>query len=516
MNKLKWAVFMALVLFLASCNNGGTPALGVSLKATPPTLTAPGEVTLEATVTNGPADQVEFFNGTTSINVDTTAPYSFKIASLAATATFKAVAKKGSATATSANVPVTVGTSAVLFTLAASPNPLPATGAPVTLTTTFTSGQDKVKSVSFAVKGQAAQLGADTDGTNGYSFTTATVTTATTFVATAKDAAGASLGTAEVAVTVGTGNPPGSGATVNATTLAQINGAPENANIVVQNNIACTQNDFQGGDPCIILKPGQKLAAKTAGIKISTDLPGGPGVPGNSDDTAKVTPVRMNNNTAVEGFTFDGTDIYRAITTNLEKDDSKPAIPVTGNVFITNVTITAPTEKAPLVLISTGEVTITNLRVTTTKDISILGFTKATLTGLNLTINRPVAATGAALNIQSSIANSEVILDGLDLKTNLGGLNKDGVIIQPDDAVKPGGNMKATVKNSKVTFPVANVGDSIAFNFNVGTLGGKTEIQAGSTGNLTNSTFGDRVTYDRGAGTDVTGSIEIATTPAAP
>jgi hypothetical protein len=507
MMKLRWAIlFTALTVFLTACPSPVDPVvLGVKLSVDKPSLTAAGTVTLTADITSGTATKVDFFikGQAAAIATDDTAADGFKATpNVAATTTYVATATDAAGvTANSNEVAVTVTTTGtVAFTLTATPNPVPVGGAPVKLTTVFTLGADKVKSVDFAVKG-GATLNKDTTGPD-FSFTTAAITAATTFVATAKDAGGTSLATAEVAVTVGG---PGSGATVNATTLAEIKGAPENANIVVKNNIACTNNGFQGGDPCIQLKQGQKLAAGAAGIKISTDLPGGPSVPGNSDDSAKVTVVKMANNTAVEGFTFDGTDIYTAI---------EAPKTVTDLVIVKDVTITVATSNTPVRMESVGDVTITNLTFTTTKAISIIGFKKATFTGLKLTINRPApvapaTSAGPALAIQSGTATSELILDGLDLTTNLGGAGNDGLLIQPDDGVKST-SMKATVKNSKVTFPVADIATSIAFNFNVGTLGGKIDIQAGSTGNSTNSTDPAKVTYDRGtSGTDVTGTIGL-------
>jgi Bacterial Ig domain len=495
MMKLRWAIlFTALTVFLTACPGTSPTELGVSLKATPTSLTAPGKVTLEATVTGGPADQVEFFNGSTSINKDTTEPYSFEVASLAATATFKAVATKGGVTANSANVQVTVGSTAVALTLAANPNPVPAGGAPVALTATITAGADKVKSVEFSVKGQTAVLNKDT--TSPYSFTTTTpVTAATTFVATAKDAAGATLGTpAEVAVTVGSGTLPGSGATVQATTLQQIKDAPENANIQVQNNILCADPNqdaptpqFPDGDPCIELKPGQKLAAATPGLKITTDIP----IKfGNSTDEAKSTVIKMAGNTAVEGFTFDGPDMYTAI---------EAAAAITGPVYITNVTISTPTSNNAVSLKSVGDLTINGLTFTTTRQVFIQDFKKATITGLNLTVNRDLAATGTALNIQSDAATSEAIIDGLNLTTNLGGTGKDGVLIQNSADTTVGGNMTVTVKNSVVTFGTgADLANSIAFNFNKVGTGTYTIKGADSQGNSSNSTYAFEATYGAG------------------
>jgi hypothetical protein len=287
---------------------------------------------------------------------------------------------------------------------------------------------------------------------------------------------------------------PGSGATVTATSVQAINGAPENANIVVQNNIVCSAPNQDtptpqapDGDPCITLKTGQKLSAATPGLKITSDIPVGFG---NSDDSAKITVVKMANNTAVEGFSFDGADIYTAI--------EAPAA-VTGPVFVTNVTVVSATSNAPVRMVSAGELTINGLTLTTNRSLFIQDFTKATLTNLNLTFERIPAATGAALSINTDAATSEAIIDGLNVTTNLGGVGKDGVFIQNSADTTVGGNMTVTVKNSTVTFgATADLATSIAFNFNKVGAGTYTILGAASTGNVSNSTSQFEATYGPG------------------
>lgn len=502
--KLRWVLlFTALTVFLTACPPTTTPGeLGVSLTATPTTLpVGGGDVALVATVTNGPADQVEFFQGDTSLNVDTEAPYEFTVTNVIVATTFRAVATKVGITANSENVSVTVeAPTAVTLTLAATPNPVPVGGAPVKLDATITAGQSRVASVAFSIKGQTAVL--NTDSAAPYSFTTTTpVTAATTFVATAKDAAGAMLGTAEVAVTVGAGTPVPAGATI-ADTLAEILAAPggnvPGATIAVTADIACT------GDPCIPLKVGQELLGASADGTTLLSTP-----------TRKITTngsgarvIEMANNTEVGGFDFVGTGIFNAV--------DAPAT-ITGAVTVRNIRVGTAIND-PLKMSSSGAVTMTGVEFTTTRQVFIQNFTTATLTGLKVTINRPAVNTGAAMTIVSGAEPSALVLDGLDLTTNLGGTNKDGLLIQsginfddpdPDDI----GAMTATVKNSKVIFGAGvNLANSIAFNFNIPVAGTLAIQTAASTGNSTNSTSPVRATYDA----VVPGVVEGRLTPEQP
>jgi hypothetical protein len=506
MMKLRWAIlFTALTVFLTACPGPQPTTATLELSASPnPVPTGGAVVTLSAKVTAGleSVSSVEFAekgaaqklgDGTRANDM-----FTFKTtAPVTANKTYVATARDSAGAAIgSAEVSVTVGTSAaVTLTLAAAPNPVPTGGAPVVLTATITAGADKVKSVAFSIKGQTAVL--NTDTTSPYSFTTTTpVTAATTFVATAKDAAGATLGTpAEVAVTVGGAlQPVPTGATI-ATTLDQIKAAPASgpgATIVVTQNLACTGPTI-GEPPCIQLKDGQKLLGGTADGKSLLNTPG-----------IKITitggvasVIRMANNTTVEGFEIDGTSIYRAIDADL-------APQLTGPLTLKNVKVVVPTTNAPIAMKTTGELTMTNVEITTTKALFIQDFSKATITGLKIAFDRDDTATGAALNIQTDAATSEVILDGLDMTTDLGGGgtatgSKTGVLFQNSADTAVGGNLTVTVKNSKVTFGAsADLASAVAFNFNKIATGTFTILGAASTGNSSNSTFKDEATYGVG------------------
>ncbi len=506
--KLRWAIlFTALTVFLTACPAPTDPeALAVSLVASPTSLTTAGKVVLTATVTGGPADQVEFFNGTTRVGApDTTEPYSVEIASLAQTATFKAVATKGGVTAESANVPVTVGGAQTGVTVALSANPSTLTVAgPVVLTAAIT-GPDaaKVKSVVFTTKTGTA-VSTDTTPADGFKANIASVAATTDYVATAKDG-NTTLGTGETKVTFGSsGTAIPTGATI-ADTLAKILAAPATgpgATIAVTADIVCT------GDPCIKLLPGQKLLGATATNLLTTP-------------TRKITTngagarvVEMANDTEVAGFDFDGTGIYNAV--------DAPAA-VTGSVTVRNVKISQPTINNAVNLKSLGALTINGLEFTTTRQVFIQDFSGATITGLKVTINRDAAATGAALNIQTDAASSTLVVDGLNLTTNLGSGgtaagNKIGVLFQNSADTTTGGNMTVTVKNSAVTFAPPGAGvdlpNAVAFSFNKVGAGTYTVVAADSTGNSTNSTFitpslDNRAIY----GTGVNGRIAFVTAP---
>jgi hypothetical protein len=94
------------------------PTIALTAPASP--LTAPATIALSATTT-GPLTQVEFYNGTTLLFTDTTAPYAFTWSNVPAgsyTVTAKAIATNG-LTATSAPATLTVGTAPSGPTLAA-------------------------------------------------------------------------------------------------------------------------------------------------------------------------------------------------------------------------------------------------------------------------------------------------------------------------------------------------------------------------------------------------------------
>ena len=114
------AVPTAFTLNGTVCNNTGgggttTPTVSITSPAAGQTYTAPATVAIAAAAseTGGTIGKVEFYNGSTLLGTDTTSPYSFSWAGVAAgsySLTAKAYDAAG-ATATSTAVPITVSTS---------------------------------------------------------------------------------------------------------------------------------------------------------------------------------------------------------------------------------------------------------------------------------------------------------------------------------------------------------------------------------------------------------------------
>jgi nitrite reductase/ring-hydroxylating ferredoxin subunit len=113
----------------------------VTLSSSNSALTAPGTIKLTADVTGGTVTQIEFFDGTTSLGVVTTAPYTtdFVFAASPNSHSFKAVGSSLAGPATSNTVTVTLNIPLPTITLAATPNPITAAGN-VTLTATVAGG----------------------------------------------------------------------------------------------------------------------------------------------------------------------------------------------------------------------------------------------------------------------------------------------------------------------------------------------------------------------------------------
>jgi hypothetical protein len=403
------------------------------------------------------------------------------------------------------------GVETVTVTLAADVAEVAAIGGSVTLTATIKG--EGVTSVEFAEIDQATALAIDDVADDGYT-AILEVTPPKTYLAVAKNAEGAAIGTSDTVTVAATGTtpePPVPGPTpptppgptpptppapggpipadaVLATTPDEVNAAPAGATIVLTQDLTCAV------DPCITLKENQKLLGgkdgqllTTPGIKITTSIP--------TDTLTKSTVVRLANGTSVEGIDFAGDDIYQAINAPTE---------VTGTVTVRNVAISTPTANNPIDMKSTGALTLENLTFTTTRSVLLEGFSSATLRGLQLTINRPPTSVGAAFTIISG-QESTVILEGLKLTTSPGGTNKDGVLVQSGVLTTDTGAMTVTVKDSTVTFPAADLATSIAFNFNVVGTGLMTIQEPESTGNTTNSTYIFKATYDTG----VTGKIAL-------
>jgi hypothetical protein len=193
------------------------------------TFTAPATISLAATAsdTDGTISRVEFYNGTTLLNSDTTAPYAFTWSSVAAgTYTIKAVAYDNSgASGSSSTATITVSGPNQPPTVSLT---APTTGstftapASITMSATATDSDGTIAKVEFY--NGTTLLGTDT--TAPYSFTWSSVAAGTyTLKAMAYDNSGASTGSATSTVTV-------SQATSTAPTGVIFTASPDHATLV--------------------------------------------------------------------------------------------------------------------------------------------------------------------------------------------------------------------------------------------------------------------------------------------
>jgi len=181
------------------------PTATLTAPANGATFTAPASITLTATAadTDGTVARVDFYNGTTLLGSDTTAPYSFTWSSVAAgTYALKATAVDNTgATGSSAIATVTVSANqAPTATLTAPANGATFTApASITLTASAADADGTVARVDFY--NGTTLLGSDT--TAPYSFTWSSVAAGTyALKATAVDNAGATGSSATATITV--------------------------------------------------------------------------------------------------------------------------------------------------------------------------------------------------------------------------------------------------------------------------------------------------------------------------
>jgi predicted phage tail protein len=217
------------------------PAATLTAPASGATFTAPASVTLSATATDadGTVARVDFYNGSSLLGSDTTAPYSFTWSNVAAgTYSVKATAvDNAGASGSSAVATVTVtGNQTPTATLTAPANGASFTApATVTLTANAADADGTVARVEFY--NGSTLLGSDT--TAPYSFTWSNVAAGTyALKATAVDNAGASGSSAVATITV-TGNQAPT-----ATLTAPANGATFTAPASV--TLSATASDADG------------------------------------------------------------------------------------------------------------------------------------------------------------------------------------------------------------------------------------------------------------------------------
>ena len=126
---------------IASTQPPTLPTIGLASSST--ALTAPGKITLTATVSNGTVSQVEFFDGATSIGMGTLTgsayTLDFQVAATPASHSFTAKGTSAAGIATSNPVTVTLNISLPTISLASSSNNITAAGN-ITLTASIAGG----------------------------------------------------------------------------------------------------------------------------------------------------------------------------------------------------------------------------------------------------------------------------------------------------------------------------------------------------------------------------------------
>jgi len=215
---------------IGSASGNRAPTVTLTAPANGATLTAPATVTLSATASDpdGTISKVEFYNGTTLLNTDTTSSYSYSWSSVAAgTYTVKAVAYDNSgASASSSTATITVNSAtnqAPSVTLTAPANGSTFTApATVTLSATASDSDGTISKVEFY---NGATL-LNTDTTSSYSYSWVSVPAGTyTVKAIAYDNSGNSKSSATSTITVST-------ATSTAPTGVAFTASPDHATLV--------------------------------------------------------------------------------------------------------------------------------------------------------------------------------------------------------------------------------------------------------------------------------------------
>ena len=458
-------------------------------------------------------------------------------------------------------------------------------GDTVTLTATIDEGAEDVALVEFAVK-DGDVISSDDGADGSYTAVSAALDEATTFVATAKDENGTTLGesneatvtvsaaplqanaedkqvtTLENVQVVGGGTPTGLAVTTEAlvaengdaeivegseengvatveddgtftnsdeatvtvtvtalpdnttiaSTLAEINGAPEAETILWAGEITCdSDNDPSGEANCVLLKANQQLlgGGEVAGVvvnnpnaKLVIDLPDG-------SVTGSITGIKLASGVTVEGLEISGVadEFYTAIGGSVADFDTNPAPDAItpSSVTLRDVTIIGPTSNAPLTMRLNGaplgsyyDLTIDGLEVT--------GIDRAIgLTAFNtLTFTNSVVAMNITSNTRGLIINAEgestAVIDNVDISSEVASETFTPMFIVNGSG---GGVLGVTVKNSDITFPGATseqLSGARSFGFDYENSeapprGGRIEINTPESTNNTSEANG-AVTYE--------------------
>jgi Bacterial Ig domain len=334
------------------------------------------------------------------------------------------------------------GTTTPTAKLTLTPNPSQVTsGGKTTLTATIDEGAANVASVEFAVKDQDA-FATDNNAEGGYTAESAALNANTTFVATAKNAAGTVLGTSETSVTVTAAPPQPNAEAKTVTTLAGVQvvggGIPTGlavttGKLVVQNGTARLKGTAAGGTADVKADGTFTFTPDSAATSGSFDYEV---FSGTLVDVAKVT----INITALPT----GTVIARALD-DINNAPAATTILWAGEITCTDDKDTDPLEahcillKANQKLLGTGEVagvTVTN------PNAKLL---------INLADGSPTGAiTGIKLANGVTLEGLEISGEAAEFYTAISGraINLSGTI---------------TIKNVKIVGPTLNAPFAIRF-----------------------------------------------------
>ena len=468
--KVCW--LMALLVVLSACNrNTITPTVELTLAPSSSEVTNGETVTLTATIDEGTEDValVEFAvkdGDVISSDDGADGSYTAVSAALDEATTFVATAKDENGTTLGESNEATVTVSAAPLQANAEDKQVTTlenvqvvgggtpTGLAVT-TEALVAENGEAEIVEGSEENGVATV--EDDGT--FTFTpTADFSGEASFSYRVVDGANSDEATVTVTVTALPDN------TTIASTLAEINGAPEAETILWAGEITCdSDNDPSGEANCVLLKANQQLlgGGEVAGVvvnnpnaKLVIDLPDG-------SVTGSITGIKLASGVTVEGLEISGVadEFYTAISGSVADFDTNPAPDVItpSSVTLRDVTIIGPTSNAPLTMRLNGaplgsyyDLTIDGLEVT--------GIDRAIgLTAFNtLTFTNSVVAMNITSNTRGLIINAEgestAVIDNVDISSEVASETFTPMFIVNGSG---GGVLGVTVKNSDITFPGA-------------------------------------------------------------
>jgi hypothetical protein len=371
--------------------------------------------------------------------------------------------------------------------------------------------EGSVSTVDVAVKGSrpfVVNIALSESGS--YTFTSPVITENTTFEATAKDAGGTVVATAEASVTV-----TGSEAEASTETLPEVPEPTPTPEVVepvlpegtvqvasleelqaataadsTATTMMLTGNIICDADPCVRLKAGQTLmgAGETPPV-LNADRSG---------EGNLTTVIELAPDTTVMNVEISGPDIYTAIN-GVDAE-------LTGRITLSNVTVTGPTANAPIAVretVSSGTYTLLLDGVTVneiTRPMTIANFGQLEIT--NSTFNLNIADNPRGLIFQTGDVGS-VLLNGVTVNSTLA---SDSFTPITFTNVGADGTLGVTVANTTVNFPDATpeaLATARSIIFEAMTDTGKISVQTPtSVGNSSQATAPFTVVYDVPEGVD--------------